>query len=261
MDLNLTDKVVIVTGGAKGIGAAISQSFAAEGAKLVIASRPSAMASEFVEKLKEKSEVLYIEGDLTSPGICQKIINQTVETFGQIDVLVNNAGVNDGCNIDDSLDKFKQSLNTNLIQVFELVHYAFPHLEKSRGNIVNIGSKVAETGQGNATGYAAAKGAVNALTREWALEFRMKGIRVNSIIPAECMTPLYRSCLDRLPNPDEEERRITSMIPLGERMTTAEELADLTVFIASSRSSHTTGQIIYADGGYTHLDRKCTVKD
>jgi len=260
MDLNLKDKVVIVTGGARGIGGGISESFAAEGAKLVIPSRPSAAAEEFVAEMQKTNEVLYIPGDLTTPGICEKIINETVEKFGQIDVLVNNAGINDGCNITDSLEKFQQSLNNNLIHVFELVHYALPHLEKSNGNIINIGSKVAETGQGNATGYAAAKGALNALTREWALEFRMKNIRVNSIIPAECMTPLYENWLSSLPDPKAEEDRISAMIPLGERMTTINELADLTVFIGSDRSSHTTGQILYADGGYTHLDRKCTVK-
>ena len=260
MDLNLKDKVVIVTGGARGIGGGISESLAAEGVKLVIPSRPSVETEKFVTQLQKTNEVLYIPCDLTTPGICETIINQTVEKFGAVDVLINNAGINDGCNITDSLDKFQQSLKNNLIHVFELVHYALPHLEKSQGNIINIGSKVAETGQGNATGYAAAKGAINALTREWALEFRMKNIRVNSIIPAECMTPLYENWLSTLDDPKAEEDRISQMIPLGERMTTIAELADLTAFIASSRSSHTTGQILYADGGYTHLDRKCTVK-
>lgn len=260
MNLNLKDKVVIVTGGARGIGGGISESFSAEGAKLVIPTRPSEDAEEFVNKLQEKNDALYIPGDLTTPGFCEQVINQTIEKFGRIDVLINNAGINDGCNITSSLETFQQSLKNNLLHVFELVHYALPHLKESRGNVINIGSKVAETGQGNATGYAAAKGAINALTREWALEFRMDDIRVNSIIPAECMTPLYENWLSTLPDPKAEEDRISAMIPLGERMTTTQELADLTVFIASSRSSHTTGQILYADGGYTHLDRKCTVK-
>lgn len=258
MDLGLKDKVVIVTGGAKGIGAGISESFAAEGAKVVIASRDSQMARDFSAKLAKTTEVLFIEGDLTEAGTCQKIIDTTIEKFGKIDVLVNNAGVNDGVAITDSVDAFVASLQKNLIQVFELVHYALPHLEKSQGNIVNIGSKVADTGQGNTSGYAASKGALNALTREWALDFRNKNIRVNTVIPAECMTPLYENWLATLDDPQAQLEKINKSIPLGNRMTTCEELANATVFVSSSKSSHTTGQILYVDGGYTHLDRTCT---
>ncbi len=259
MDLNLKDKVVIVTGGAKGIGAGISESFAKEGAKLVIAGRPSKMASDFVAEISEITEVLFIEGDFTTPGICKKVIDDTVAKFGRLDVLVNNAGVNDGVNITGTVDDFRGSLEKNIVQVFELVHYALPHLKAVGGNIVNITSKVAETGQGGTSGYAASKGAMNALTREWAVEFRDINIRVNAVVPAECMTPLYENWLSTLDDPKAEEKRISDMIPLGRRMTTVNELADMTVFVASDRSSHTTGQILYVDGGYVHLDRKCTV--
>lgn len=258
MDLGLKGKVVIVTGGARGIGGGISEVFAEEGATIVIATRPSPQAHEFATEMSKKTEVHVIEGDLTTPGFCKQVIDETIEKYGKLDVLVNNAGVNDGANITDSLDKFNASLSKNLTHVFELVHFALPHLEASKGNIVNISSKVADTGQGNTSGYAASKGAMNALTREWALQFRNIGIRVNTVVPAECMTPLYENWLATLDDPEAQLEKINKSIPFGNRMTTCEELANMTVFIASEKSAHTTGQILYVDGGYTHLDRTCT---
>jgi L-fucose dehydrogenase len=136
-----------------------------------------------------------------------------------------------------------------------MAHYALPGLIKSKGAIVNIGSKVAETGQGNTSAYAASNGGRNALTREWAVELLKYGIRVNAVIVAECFTPLYEKWIKTLPNPDEKLRSITDKIPLGKRMTTTDEIADMVVFLLSGKSSHTTGQLIYVDGGYTHLDR------
>jgi L-fucose dehydrogenase len=128
-------------------------------------------------------------------------------------------------------------------------------LKKSKGSIVNISSKTAETGQGNTSAYAAANGGRNALTREWAVELLKYGIRVNAVIVAECYTPLYENWIKTFDNPAEKLQQINAKIPLENRMTTAEEIANMAVFLLSERSSHTTGQLIYVDGGYTHLDR------
>ncbi|PTT00742.1 short-chain dehydrogenase, partial [Flavobacterium sp. HMWF030] len=103
--------------------------------------------------------------------------------------------------------------------------------------------------------YAASNGGRNALTREWAVELLKYGIRVNSVIVAECYTPLYDKWIKTLENPEEKLKEITAKIPFENRMTTAEEIANMTVFLLSDKSSHTTGQLIYVDGGYTHLDR------
>ena len=130
-----------------------------------------------------------------------------------------------------------------------------PYLKESKGSIVNIGSKTAETGQGGTSAYAASNGGRNALTREWAVELLKYGIRVNAVIVAECYTPLYDKWIKTLPNPEETLQKITEKIPLGNRMTTAEEIANMVVFLISKRSSHTTGQLIHVDGGYVHLDR------
>src|SRR5690606_31252295 len=134
-------------------------------------------------------------------------------------------------------------------------HYALPHLIKTKGAIVNIGSKTAETGQGNTSAYAASNGGRNALTREWAVELLPQGIRVNAVIVAECYTPLYDTWIKTFPNPEEKLKEITDKIPLGNRMTTAEEIASMVAFLLSEKSSHTTGQLIHVDGGYVHLDR------
>ena len=257
MNLNLGNKVFIVTGGAKGIGAAISKTIAAEGGIVVIAGRNKADNQAIADEIiKAGGKASYITAELAAPETCSEVIDFTVEKYGRIDGLINNAGINDGVGLEKgSPEKFLQSLQKNLSHYYNLAHFAVPYLKKTKGNIVNIGSKVSVTGQGNTSGYAASKGAVNALTREWAVELLPYSIRVNTVLPAEVWTPLYENWIKTLPNPEEKLAQIVSKIPLEKRMTTAEEIADMTVFLLSNRSSHTTGQIIYVDGGYTHLDR------
>jgi len=147
------------------------------------------------------------------------------------------------------------SLHKNVIHYYLMAQYALPYLKESKGAIVNIGSKVADTGQGGTSAYAASNGARNALTREWAVELLPYGIRVNSVIVAECYTPLYETWINSLPNPKEKLADTVKKIPLESRMTTAGEIANAVVFLLSERSSHTTGQLVYVDGGYVHLDR------
>jgi L-fucose dehydrogenase len=148
-----------------------------------------------------------------------------------------------------------QSLHKNLVHYYLMALHALPALKKSKGNIVNIGSKTAETGQGRTSAYAAANGGRNALTREWALELLPYSIRVNAIIVAEAWTPLYETWLNTFDNPQAKLEAITSKIPLENRMTTCEEIANMAAFLLSEKSSHTTGQLIHVDGGYVHLDR------
>ena len=253
MNLNLKDKVIIVTGGAKGIGAGITKALAAEGAIPVVVGRD---ANDNDTIIKEVGSGFGITAELTHPEACENAIKATLEKFGRIDGLVNNAGVNDGVGLEKgNYEAFIASLHKNVVHYYLMAHHALPELIKSKGVIVNIGSKVAETGQGNTSAYAASNGGRNALTREWAVELLKYGIRINAVIVAECYTPLYEKWIKTLPNPEEKLRSITDKIPLGKRMTTAEEIADMVVFLLSERSSHTTGQLIHVDGGYTHLDR------
>jgi NAD(P)-dependent dehydrogenase (short-subunit alcohol dehydrogenase family) len=253
MDLGLKDKVIIITGGAKGIGAGITKALAAEAAIPVVIGRNEEDNDAIV---REIGTGFAITAELTHPQDCENAVQGTISRFGKIDGLVNNAGVNDGVGLEKgSYASFIASLHKNLVHYYLMAHHALPELIKSKGTIVNIGSKVAETGQGNTSAYAAANGGRNALTREWAVELLKYGIRVNAVIVAECYTPLYEKWINTLPDPEGRLRSITDKIPLGKRMTTAEEIAGMVTFLLSERSSHTTGQLIYVDGGYTHLDR------
>ena len=260
MDLQLKDKVVVVTGGAKGIGAAIVQACAAEGAIPVIVDRDAEAGKQLQSDLQNRSARCgVITVDLAAPENCARSLEQTVQTFGQVDALVNNAGRNDKVGLESgSVAEYVASLNRNLVHYYSMAHYALPHLKRSRGAIVNIGSKTAVTGQGSTSGYASSKGAVMALTREWAAELLPCGIRVNTVVPSEVMTPLYRSWLDTFPNPEEKLATILTKIPLDQRMTTVDEIAAMVIFLISAKSSHTTGQHLFVDGGYVHLDRALT---
>ena len=260
MNLGLHNKVFIVTGGAKGIGSAISTGIAAEGGIVVIAGRDKKDNQAMVDLIvKNGGKASSVKVELADAAACKEVIEFTIEKYARIDGLINNAGVNDGVGLENgSPEKFLGSIQKNLSHYYNLAHYALPHLKASKGNIVNVGSKVSVTGQGNTSGYAASKGGINALTREWAVELLPYSIRVNAVLPAEVWTPLYENWVNSLPNPEEKLAQIVSKIPLEKRMTTSEEIAAMVIFLLSEKSSHTTGQIIFVDGGYTHLDRSLT---
>jgi NAD(P)-dependent dehydrogenase (short-subunit alcohol dehydrogenase family) len=257
MDLQLKDKVIPVTGGAKGIGEGIALVLAKEGAIPVIIGRKAADNQKVVDAiLAAGGQAWQVEAELTEPASSERAVNAILERYGRIEGLVNNAGVNDGVSLEKGgYEAFMASLHKNLVHYYLMAHYALPALKKSKGAIVNISSKTAETGQGGTSAYAASNGGRNALTREWAVELLPYGIRVNAIIVAECYTPLYETWIKSLPDPEEKLASIVQKIPLGRRMTTAEEIANTTAFLLSEKSSHTTGQLIHVDGGYVHLDR------
>lgn len=251
MDLGLKDKVVIVTGGGSGIGAAVSEVLAEEGAVPVILTRRAPDAA-WLAAVPRAAVVL---GDLSDDDQCRRATAEIRARHGRIDGLVNNAGANDSVGIEAGPKAFRDSLDRNLVHYYTLVHLLAEDLRATRGAIVNVASKTALTGQGGTSAYVAAKAAQLGLTREWAAAFLKDGIRVNAVIPAEVMTPLYANWLKTFDNPDERLAEITRRIPLGQRMTTPREIADTVVFLLSPRSSHTTGQWLFPDGGYTHLDR------
>ena len=258
MDLGLAGKVVIVTGGGSGIGAAISLALAGEGAVPVILGR-DALAPDFEAELKRRQPLShFVRLELTEEAACRAAVEETVQRCGRLDALVNNAGINDKVGLEAGRAAFVASLERNLVQCYVMAHLALPHLRAARGAIVNIGSKTSVTGQGGTSGYTAAKGGLLALTREWAVALRDDGIRVNAVIPAEVMTPMYREYVASFPDPQAKIDEITRRIPLGKRMTTPQEIADTVVFVLSARASHTTGQWLFVDGGYTHLDRALT---
>jgi len=257
MNLGLKDKIIIVTGGSKGIGLGIVESLLREEAIPVIVSRSKASVLETVAAIEaDGGKVYYALAELTNPEECKAAVARVIEKYGRIDGLVNNAGVNDSVGLEDgNYEDFMVSLHRNLVHYYLMAHHALPELKKSKGAIVNIGSKTSVTGQGGTSGYAASNGGRNALTREWALELLPYSVRVNALIVAECYTPLYNTWINTFDNPEEKLKEITEKIPLENRMTTAEEIGDTVAFLLSNKSSHTTGQLLFVDGGYTHLDR------
>ena len=258
MDLRLKDKIVIITGAAGQIGSigeTILQQLVNEGAIPAIIDRND-RGFEYVKEIQAKGiDAIFCKTDVTNPNEVEKSVNTIIKKYNRVDIVINNVGVNDGVGLDGSYDDFMNSLKLNLVSYFLVTKYALPYLKKSKGNILNIGSKVAITGQGGTSGYAAAKGGVLGLTREWAVDLIKYSIRVNAIIIAESYTPAYQIWIETLEKGQEKLDSIKSKIPLGNRMTTPFEIADACLFAVSERSSHTTGQQIYCDGGYVHLDR------
>ena len=257
MDLQLKDKVIIVTGGAKGIGEGIVRVLANEGAIPVIVGRNKADNDALINSLAtEGKQAFGVAAELSNPEENKAVIDAVVAQYNRIDGLVNNAGVNDGVGLENgSYEGFMASLHKNVVHYYLMAHYALPYLKASKGAILNITSKTAETGQGGTSAYAAANGGRNALTREWAVELLKYGIRVNAVVVAESFTPAYAKWIETFENPKEKLEEITSKIPFENRMTTPEELGNAVAFLLSNASSHTTGQIVHVDGGYVHLDR------
>ena len=261
MDLNIKNKVVLVTGGASGIGESVVKTLAEEGAIPIILDRDP----EAIVRLKHTlgdNEFHTILLDLESVESCKSAISETLEKYQRIDGLVNNAGLNDGVGLEHgSPDRFEKSVSSNLFHYYYMAHYALPGLKESKGSIINVASKTAVTGQGGTSGYIAAKGAQLSLTREWALELLPYDIRVNAVIPAEVRTPMFERWVQKFDDPNTEIEKINQLVPLENRMTSPDEIGHMVVFLLSNKSSHVTGQQIFVDGGYTHLDRAISVRD
>jgi len=257
MDLALVGKTIVVTGGAKGIGEAIVRTLAAEGATPVIVDRDTDAGQRLCDEIQaDGSRCGFVECDLAEPSACRAAAEEAARVAGRIDALVNNAGANDGVGLENgNPEEFLLSLRRNLLHYYDMTQQLLSDLKDAQGAIVNIGSKVALTGQGGTSGYAAAKGAILALTREWAVDLLPYGVRVNAVVPAEVMTPLYQQWLDTFPDPEQKLATIVGKIPLGKRTTKAEEIAAMVVFLLSPQAGHITGQHLIVDGGYVHLDR------
>ena len=255
MDLGLNDKVVVVTGGGAGIGGAVTRTLAQEGAIPVIFARREPKADFLAKITALQPKAGWVRADLSKDADCRAAVAETQRRWGRVYGLVNNAGTNDGISLDAGPEAFRASLDQNLIHYYTLAHLLQDDLKAAKGAIVNVSSKTAVTGQGSTSAYVAAKAAQLGLTREWAAALAPHGVRVNAVLPAEVMTPMYDAWLDTFPNRDEKLAEITRRIPLGQRMTLDTEMADAIVFALSPRAGHTTGQWLYVDGGYVHLDR------
>ena len=238
MDLALKDKIIIITGGAKGIGEGISRTLAAEDAMPIIIGRNEEDNIKLTTSIKDAGgNADYVTAELTLPDECKKAVDVIISNYKKIDGLVNNAGVNDGVGLETgNYESFIHSLHKNLVHYYLMAQHALPYLKISKGAIVNISSKTAETGQGNTSAYAAANGGRNALTREWAVELLKYNIRVNAVIVSESWTPLYENWINTFADPQKKLESIIAKIPFEKRMTTPEEIANMVVFLLSEKS-------------------------
>lgn len=255
MDLQIKNKVCVITGGAKGIGYGIAKLWAKEGGIPVILSR--SMPKEHNEELKKLCQDYgFYAIDLKNYKEIRGIINDIITKYSGIYALVNNAGANDNLHIEDTTtEDLIKSYENNLFHYYVMTKECLPYIKKEQGSILNIASKTGLTGQGRTSAYASAKAAQIGFTREWACAFAKDNVRVNALAPAEVMTPLYKKWLENFDDPQAQYEKIAKSIPLGHRFTTIEEIANTSVFTLSPLASHTTGQILFLDGGYVHLDR------
>jgi L-fucose dehydrogenase len=245
MDLQLKNKIIIVTGGSSGIGALICKLLAAEGAFPIS-----------VDLIRGDHYTVII--NLKDPESCSTAVEMVIKTFGRIDGLVNNAGLNDGVSLEEgNYEEFWNSLRQNVLHYEHMIRLCLEQLIKTKGMIVNIISKVAYTGQGGTSGYAAANGMRVGLTEYFAGELKPAGIRVNGVVVAECDTPAYQKWLSREAEPQKRLQQIKALIPLENRLTAAKEIAETVIFLLSPLSG-VNGELIFVDGGYVHLDRSIT---
>lgn len=242
------ERVVLVTGGARGIGAGCCRVFSKEGAHVAVVDRDLHAAQAMVDSLRHPA--IAIQADVSSEIQVRDAIQETVNRFGQLDCLINNAGIHPPDTPLSGMppEQVVDVLRINFLSTYTACYYALEHLKKTRGTIVNISSMTAVLGQRNSTAYAASKGAQLSFTKSLALECADFGIRVNAILPSNVDTPLMRSWAATLPDPDAALERIAALQPLG-RMADIEEIGRVCLFLATSDSSFITGQGLHVDGG------------
>ncbi|MBL4886217.1 MAG: glucose 1-dehydrogenase [Planctomycetaceae bacterium] len=247
-----SDQTVIVTGGAKGIGAGCVRVFHAQGGNIGLLDRDQQAGEQLAHELNQQREnsVLFLPCDVAQFDDFEQCIDQIAEHFGQIDSIINNAGVHPAAtSIDDfTIDQMQDLMNVNFLSTYAGAKFAMPHLRKTKGTIVNISSMTAVLGQHLSTAYCATKGAQVSFTKALALEAGPQGIRVNAVLPSNVDTPLMREWAQTLDDPQSALDRVASL-QVFNRMATPEEIGRVCLFLATEQSSFLTGQAIEADGG------------
>lgn len=251
----LEGKVAVITGAGAGIGRASALLFAREGASVAVADLDTGAAEETVARIgREGGEATFVQVDVAESDQVERMIRTTVETFGRIDVLFNNAGVNFPATVEEIAEEmWQRSLDVNLKGVMLGCRHAIPEMLKTgSGSIVNSASMLGLVASPRQAPYAAAKGAVVMLTRQVAIDYARRNIRVNCLCPSEVNTEMNRRFIEQSPDPRAELRRVLARIPM-DRMAEPEEIASAALFLASDDSSYITGVALPVDGGLTAM--------
>ncbi|MBL4700169.1 MAG: glucose 1-dehydrogenase [Phycisphaeraceae bacterium] len=249
--MKLQNKVAIITGGTRGIGLGCAQIFAKHGSTVVVASHDHQAGKQVQEELiRTGATARFIACDVTIESQMIALVEQTIDTFGQLDCIINNAGWHPpAMTIDQiSVEDFQMLINLNLTSTFMGCKFALPHLLKTQGSIINMSSEVGLIGQEQAVSYVSSKSGQVGLTKALALDLAPQGVRVNAVCPAGVMTPLMQEWADTQYDPEAALQMVDSWHPIG-RMANTQEIGEVCAFLASSEAAFMTGQVICPDGG------------
>ncbi len=249
--MRFENKVALITGGTSGIGLAVARLLMQEGARVLLMARDKLRGKEAEEILSSGGgQAIFIQGDVTSAEDCQRCVKKTVDVFGRLDILFNNAGiiyVNKNL-VDTSEEEWDATVDSNLKGTFLMSKYAIPYIAKRGGAIVNNASIFGLNGGGGVAAYCAAKGGVINLTRAMAIDHAPQNIRVNCVCPGSVDTPLLEKEMDDLGGRETQRPRFASRHPMN-RIATPEEVAHAVAFLASDDASFITGTALSVDGG------------
>src|SRR4051794_25362735 len=249
MEQDLAQKVAIVTGSASGIGRATALLYAAHNAKVVVSDIHEQEGNELVAQIKQRGgDAIFVKADVSKPVECEQLVNKTIEAYGRVDIAFNNAGISGEANPigDMTVEGWDRVISVNLSSVFYCMKYQLQQMVKQgKGAIINNSSILGSVGFANSAGYVAAKHGVLGLTKNAALEYSSKGIRINSIGPAFINTPL----LTEAGMDDTAKKGLVQLHPIG-RLGEADEVAELVVWLSSDKASFVTGSYYAIDGGY-----------
>lgn len=246
------DRVALITGGSSGIGLATATLLLDRGASVAIVGSTAEKGQSALATLNHSPKAIFIQGDVSRPAECNRIIQQTIHHFGRLDIVVNSAGVYLEKAIDEvSEEDYQTIMDVNIKGTFFICKYAVPELKKSNGGaIINVSSDAGINGNVFGTAYCASKGAVTTFSKALSLELALHHIRVNCVCPGDIETPMLKKQLAASANPEELLREMTSIYPMC-RIGQAHEVAEVISFLASKKASLITGAVLPVDGGLT----------